>query len=69
MTTRFVAWPVAGHFPSDPVRTRAVWRTWLDWLDEHLLPKAGEDPAAPPPGEPRPALPDEVAPAPGGGIR
>jgi len=66
--TRFVAWPVAGHFPSDPVRARSVWRTWLEWLDEHLVPMPGESPA-PPPGEPQPPLTDEVSPAPPAGHR
>jgi dipeptidyl aminopeptidase/acylaminoacyl peptidase len=58
--TRFVVWPVGGHFPADPVRAKGVWRTWMEWLDEHLAPKPEEAPEPPP-------LPDEVAPAPGGG--
>lgn len=33
---KFVAWPVGGHFPRDPVRSQDVQRQWLDWLDEHL---------------------------------
>jgi len=33
---RFVAYPVDGHFPGDPVRTTDVYRRWLDWLDQYL---------------------------------
>jgi dipeptidyl aminopeptidase/acylaminoacyl peptidase len=33
---RFVAYPVAGHFPADPVRQKDLMRRWLAWLDEHL---------------------------------
>lgn len=33
---KFVAYPVPGHFPADPVRQRDVYRRWVDWLDEHL---------------------------------
>jgi dipeptidyl aminopeptidase/acylaminoacyl peptidase len=34
--TRFIAFPVPGHFPGDPVRSRAVYRAWLDWLQDHF---------------------------------
>jgi dipeptidyl aminopeptidase/acylaminoacyl peptidase len=33
---KFFAYPVSGHSPSDPVRTRDVYRRWLAWLDENL---------------------------------
>jgi len=33
-----IAYPVAGHFPSDPVRTRDVYRRWVEWLDKYLSP-------------------------------
>ncbi len=33
---RFVAWPLAGHFPGDPVRTRDVYEHWVDFIAEHL---------------------------------
>ena len=36
VTTRFFAYPVGGHFPSDPVRQMDVYRRWSDWLLEHL---------------------------------
>ena len=33
---KFFAYPVAGHFPGDPVRVMDVYRRWTDWLDQHL---------------------------------
>jgi len=32
----FVAYPVGGHFPADPVRQKDVYRRWVAWLDERL---------------------------------
>jgi dipeptidyl aminopeptidase/acylaminoacyl peptidase len=34
--TRFFAYPVGGHSPSDPVRQRDVDRRWVGWLKEYL---------------------------------
>ncbi len=34
--TKFIAYPVAGHSPSDPVHQRDVDRRWAAWLKEHL---------------------------------
>lgn len=34
--TEFYAYPVGGHFPSDPVRIRDVYRRWIEWLDIYL---------------------------------
>jgi dipeptidyl aminopeptidase/acylaminoacyl peptidase len=34
--TTFIAYPVAGHFPRDPVRAQDVERRWLEWLDQYL---------------------------------
>ena len=31
-TVEFWAYPVSGHFPSDPVRTMDVYRRWSDWI-------------------------------------
>ena len=31
-----VAYPVPGHFPGDPTRSRDVYRRWADWLDKYL---------------------------------
>jgi dipeptidyl aminopeptidase/acylaminoacyl peptidase len=47
--TRFVAFPVGGHFPGDPVRTRAVYRLWGDWMADHLG-GPSEAPVVPPDG-------------------
>jgi dipeptidyl aminopeptidase/acylaminoacyl peptidase len=33
---KFVAYPVAGHFPGDPVRQKDLFRRWVAWVDEHL---------------------------------
>lgn len=32
----FVAYPVHGHHPSDPVRSEDVTRRWLTWIDRYL---------------------------------
>lgn len=32
----FVAYPVHGHFPSDPVRSEDVMKRWLGWVDKYL---------------------------------
>jgi dipeptidyl aminopeptidase/acylaminoacyl peptidase len=34
--TRFFAYPVPGHFPGDPVRSRDVERRWAEWLAMYL---------------------------------
>jgi dipeptidyl aminopeptidase/acylaminoacyl peptidase len=33
---RFVAYPVHGHFPSDPVHIRDIWRRWVEWFTRQL---------------------------------
>ena len=33
---QFVAYPVHGHFPADPVRSEDVGKRWLAWLDRYL---------------------------------
>jgi dipeptidyl aminopeptidase/acylaminoacyl peptidase len=38
--TKFIAYPVSSHYPSDPVRSRDVYKRWLAWLDDHLRPAA-----------------------------
>ena len=35
-TVKFIAYPVAGHFPSDPVRSEDVEKNWLGWLEQYL---------------------------------
>ena len=34
--TKFIAYPVIGHSPNDPVRQRDVQRRWLGWLEEYF---------------------------------
>ncbi|HEX5273681.1 MAG TPA: S9 family peptidase [Candidatus Rubrimentiphilum sp.] len=38
VTTRFFAYPIAGHSPGDPVRAMDVNRRWIDWLVQYLKP-------------------------------
>ena len=33
---KFVAFPVAGHSPGDPVRRMDMYRRWVDWMDQYL---------------------------------
>jgi dipeptidyl aminopeptidase/acylaminoacyl peptidase len=33
---KFIAFPVPGHFPGDPVRQMDVFRYWIDWMDKYL---------------------------------
>jgi dipeptidyl aminopeptidase/acylaminoacyl peptidase len=35
-TVKFIAYPVMGHFPSDPVRAEDVQKHWLAWLEQYL---------------------------------
>jgi dipeptidyl aminopeptidase/acylaminoacyl peptidase len=33
---KFIAFPVPGHFPGDPVRQMDVFHYWVDWMDKYL---------------------------------
>jgi dipeptidyl aminopeptidase/acylaminoacyl peptidase len=33
---QFIAYPVAGHSPGDPVRQQDVNRRYVEWLDKYL---------------------------------
>jgi dipeptidyl aminopeptidase/acylaminoacyl peptidase len=33
---KFIAIPVAGHFPGDPVRAMDTFHFWIDWIDKYL---------------------------------
>jgi dipeptidyl aminopeptidase/acylaminoacyl peptidase len=33
---KFIAYPVSGHSPADPIRARDVWRRWTAWLKPYL---------------------------------
>jgi dipeptidyl aminopeptidase/acylaminoacyl peptidase len=45
VTTKFIAWPVAAHNASDPVRQRERNRFWLEWMDTYLQPEGRPAPA------------------------
>jgi len=36
VTTQFIAYPISGHSPGDPVRQRDVDRRWIGWLHKYL---------------------------------
>jgi dipeptidyl aminopeptidase/acylaminoacyl peptidase len=36
VTVQFLAYPVAGHSPGDPVRQPDVYRRWVEWMDRYL---------------------------------
>lgn len=33
---QFIAYPIGGHFPADPVHQRDVYRRWIGWIDQHF---------------------------------
>jgi dipeptidyl aminopeptidase/acylaminoacyl peptidase len=33
---KFIAYPVPGHFPGDPVRSMDIFRRWAEWMDQYL---------------------------------
>lgn len=39
---KFIAFPVPGHSPADPIRSRDVWRRWTAWLHPYLDEPAGK---------------------------
>jgi dipeptidyl aminopeptidase/acylaminoacyl peptidase len=36
VTTKFIAYPVGGHFPGDPVRASDVFTRWVNWINQYL---------------------------------
>jgi dipeptidyl aminopeptidase/acylaminoacyl peptidase len=34
--TRFIAYPLGGHSPADPVHSRDVDRRWVEWIATHI---------------------------------
>jgi dipeptidyl aminopeptidase/acylaminoacyl peptidase len=34
--TKFIAYPVSGHFPSDPIHQRDIDRRWAEWIRAHF---------------------------------
>ena len=35
-TVQFIAYPVGGHFPPDPVHQRDVYKRWIDWIAKYF---------------------------------
>jgi dipeptidyl aminopeptidase/acylaminoacyl peptidase len=33
---KFIAFPIAGHGPGDPVRRMDMIRRWVEWMDQYL---------------------------------
>ena len=48
VTVKFIAYPVMGHFPSDPLRRENIYHRWINWLGKYLptAPGAEAAPAA-----------------------
>jgi dipeptidyl aminopeptidase/acylaminoacyl peptidase len=36
VSVQFIAYPIPGHFPQDPVHQRDVYRRWMDWIRRHF---------------------------------
>ena len=34
--TQFIAYPLPGHFPQDPVHRRDVYKRWIEWVKERI---------------------------------
>ena len=48
VVTQFIAFPVGGHSPSDPLRREDVQRRWIGWLGRYLPSDAGSEAAGKP---------------------
>ena len=45
--TQFIAYPVPGHFPGDPIRREDIYRRWIEWLGRYLPSDPGAEATAP----------------------
>jgi len=45
VSVQFIAYPIPGHFPADPVHQRDVFRRWINWIERHFASSkaAGKD--------------------------
>lgn len=34
--TKFIAYPIPGHFPQDPVHRKDVYKRWISWIEDHF---------------------------------
>jgi dipeptidyl aminopeptidase/acylaminoacyl peptidase len=42
--TKFIAYPVGGHFPADPIHQRDIERRWAEWIKDHFqAPRKGSE--------------------------
>ena len=53
VVTQFIAFPIGGHSPNDPLRREDVMRRWIQWLGRYLPTDPGAE-AAPHPATPEP---------------
>ena len=53
VVTQFIAFPIGGHAPNDPLRREDVMRRWIQWLGHYLPTEPGAE-AAPPAQAPNP---------------
>ena len=54
VVTQFIAYPVGGHFPGDPLRREDVQRRWIQWLGRYLPTDPGAEASQPPSAPPAP---------------
>jgi hypothetical protein len=47
VVTQFIAFPIGGHSPGDPLRRQDMMRRWIEWLGRYLPMDPGAE-AAPP---------------------
>ncbi len=36
VTVDFIAYPVGGHFPGDPIHQRDIYRRWIEWISKYF---------------------------------
>jgi dipeptidyl aminopeptidase/acylaminoacyl peptidase len=48
VTTQFVAYPISGHSPADPIRARDVRKRWVEWIAKYIGTDAPTDSASKP---------------------
>jgi dipeptidyl aminopeptidase/acylaminoacyl peptidase len=47
VVTEFMAYPIGGHSPGDPIRREDVQRRWIQWLGRYLPADAGAEAVEP----------------------
>tara|TARA_B100000315_G_scaffold252938_1_gene290753 strand:+ start:4423 stop:4839 length:417 start_codon:yes stop_codon:yes gene_type:complete len=41
VAVKFVAYPIPGHFPQDPIHVRDIYDRWIDWIEKHFAVRDG----------------------------